>query len=52
MIENMICYCFSYTEEDIRKDFAEHGRSTIMERIMAEKKKGKCRCETTNPKGR
>lgn len=48
----MICYCFGYTAEDIRKDFAEHGRSTIRERIMEEKKKGKCRCELTNPKRR
>ncbi|PIE71784.1 MAG: BFD-like (2Fe-2S) protein [Deltaproteobacteria bacterium] len=47
-----ICYCFNYTEKDIRNDFYEHGRSTIMDRIINEKKDGNCSCESTNPKGR
>jgi len=45
-----ICYCFGCTEEDIRKDYIDNGRSTILERIIDEKKKGNCRCEQTNPK--
>ncbi|MBW1700625.1 MAG: (2Fe-2S)-binding protein [Deltaproteobacteria bacterium] len=47
-----ICYCFGYSAEDIRKNFAENGRSTIMERIRNEKKAGACDCATRNPKGR
>lgn len=53
--ENMdekICYCFNYSAADLAKDVLEHGRSTIMERIMAESKKGNCSCEHNNPKGR
>ncbi len=51
--EEMICYCFSYTEQDIVEDvLANNGRSTIMERIANEKKAGKCRCRETNPRGR
>lgn len=49
---NLICYCFHYTDEDIENDMKAHGRSVIMEKIMAEKKAGRCRCNTTNPKGR
>ena len=49
----IICYCFGYTRQDIMDDLATNlGRSTIMERIMAEKKAGRCRCKETNPKGR
>jgi hypothetical protein len=47
-----VCYCFGYTAEDIRKDLEENGRSTIMEKIMAEKKLGRCNCANTNPAGR
>jgi len=48
-----ICYCFNYTDEDIRNDVIEHnGLSTIMERIMTEKKAGNCQCAVKNPKGR
>ncbi len=52
-MEEMLCYCFSYTEKDIADDVTAHGgRSLIMERIMAEMKSGNCRCKDTNPKGR
>jgi len=46
-----ICYCFDYTIDDIRDDVMVRGRSTILERIIAEKKKGGCKCKTINPKG-
>lgn len=36
----------------IRKDFTENGHSTILDRIISEKKRGNCRCETTHPQGR
>lgn len=51
-MNEMVCYCFGYTVEDIRKDMKKNGRSTIMEKIMAEKKSGGCDCASTNPKGR
>jgi bacterioferritin-associated ferredoxin len=47
-----ICYCFGYSSQDIREDARRHGRSTIMERIMAESKAGGCNCAARNPKGR
>ncbi|GAB4346116.1 MAG: (2Fe-2S)-binding protein [Desulfobulbaceae bacterium] len=52
MSEEFVCFCFEYTASDIVADAKKHGRSTIMERIMAEKKDGNCRCSETNPKGR
>lgn len=52
MSENLICYCFNYTAADIVKDAQTHGRSTILVRILAEKKAGGCRCATQNPSGR
>lgn len=51
MASRLICYCFGYTEEDLRQDVLRYGRSRIMERIMAEKKDSRCRCADTNPSG-
>jgi len=49
---NFICYCFEYTEADIREDIQKNnGRSTIIEKIMTETKAGNCQCQTKNPKG-
>ncbi len=47
-----ICFCFGYSESDLELDVMEHGKSSIMEKIMAAKKAGGCQCETKNPKGR
>lgn len=53
MVKNLICYCFSYTEDDIIRDVLENnGISSILARILNEKKKGTCRCDTTHPLGR
>jgi hypothetical protein len=52
MSKDYICYCFEHTAEDIRQDFLEHNRSTIMEKIQAEKQLGNCQCTVKNPKGR
>lgn len=52
MVNERICYCFGYTVADIEEDLTIHGRSTIMDRIMAEKKRGACQCGLKNPKGR
>ena len=50
--EKMICCCFGYSTEDIREDARRHGRSTIMEKIMAGSRLGICNCAANNPKGR
>ncbi|NDY43496.1 hypothetical protein G3N55_11685 [Dissulfurirhabdus thermomarina] len=47
-----LCYCFGYTDADIRDDVRAHGRSTIFARILAEKAAGACRCAERNPRGR
>lgn len=52
MSEELICYCFNYTAADIERDLAVQCRSTILERILAEKKAGGCRCAVKNPQGR
>jgi len=52
MASQLICYCFGYTEDDLRQDVLTQGRSLIMERITADKKGGRCRCAETNPSGR
>ena len=51
-MNGMICYCFGYTESDIEKDIRLNGKSTILERILCEKKAGACQCSVKNPKGR
>jgi hypothetical protein len=50
--DELVCYCFQYTAEDICNDLIEHGRSLIMEHIAAEKSAGRCECAAKNPKGR
>ncbi len=49
---DLICYCFNYTDKDIELDLRQNGKSTIMEKILAEKRMGGCQCATKNPKGR
>ena len=51
-MNNFVCYCFEYKESDIVNDFKNNGRSTIMEKIMEEKRLGSCECAMKNPKGR
>ena len=50
--EELVCYCFGYSRKDIEKDFLQHHRSLILEKITAEKKAGGCDCANRNPKGR
>jgi len=48
-----LCYCFNYTEGDIRADvLRNNGHSSILERVVAEKQKGACRCATKHPEAR
>ena len=49
--DELVCYCFEYTRNDIEKDYLQNGRSTILEKIVAEKKAGGCHCAENNPKG-
>lgn len=51
-MQDLICYCFKYSGEDIKQDFIVNRRSLIMEKIMAEKKMGTCECATKNPGGK
>ena len=51
-IDDLVCYCLEHTRNDIEQDFIDNGRSLIIEKIMAEKKFGRCQCVTKNPKGK
>jgi hypothetical protein len=51
-MNDLICYCFGYSVDDIQEDYRKNGQSTIMEKIKVEKKSGNCRCATQNPKGK
>ena len=47
MERKLICYCFGYTEEDMIRDVLENkGASTILARILNEKKKGHATANT------
>jgi len=50
-MHEIICHCFGYTRAEIERDLSENGRSTILERIVGEKRLGTCQCTTKNPKG-
>ncbi len=51
-MNELVCYCFDLTAEDILIDFERHGYSTILEKIKAAMKAGHCQCAEKNPKGR
>ena len=51
-VNDLICHCFGYSADDIKKDFIENGKSKIMESIKMEKKFGNCQCAVKNPKGK
>ncbi len=51
-MSELVCHCFGYTAGDIEQDARANGRSLILERILAEKRAGACRCAETNPTGR
>ena len=50
--DDLVCYCFEHTKEDIEKDYLDNSRSMILENITLEKKTGGCNCVEKNPKGR
>jgi hypothetical protein len=52
-MDQRICYCFNYFAVDIRRDTLENGGcSRILEKILAAKKNGSCRCNEKHPEGR
>lgn len=51
-MNDLVCYCFGFTEEDIKADLLENGKSEILEKIIKEKQLGGCQCSIKNPKGR
>jgi hypothetical protein len=52
LMKDLVCYCFNYSVSDIEMDVKKNGVSTILERILSEKKAGGCQCATKNPKRR
>jgi hypothetical protein len=46
-----LCYCFAVSEEDVRREIAETGRSTAGRRIADHVQAGRCACEIKNPQG-
>ncbi len=46
-----VCYCFDYTEADLRRDIVERGDTGVPAAIEAEIRAGHCACEVKNPKG-
>jgi len=48
---DLVCYCFGYTRNDIEQDFIRNEQSLIMAKITSEKKHGGCNCAKKNPKG-
>jgi len=47
-----VCYCFSYSEEEITAELKETGVPGIPEKIRAEMKAGNCFCLKSNPSGK
>lgn len=50
--DELVCFCFQHTRNDIEQDFIKNDESTIMAQIASEKKAGGCDCSNKNPKGR
>lgn len=50
--DDLVCYCFNYTKVEIEKDYIDHGRSTILEKIALANRSGGCDCAQKNPKRR
>ena len=46
-----VCYCFAVTEEDMRRELTQTGRSSASEHITQLVKDARCACEVRNPQG-
>ena len=52
-MNQLVCYCFGYTEEDIIADFFKgNGTSSILKRITAAKKNNNCQSDDKHPEKR
>ncbi len=49
---DLVCYCFLYSRQDIEDELRASGDTTIFDRITAEVKAGNCACEVRNPSGK
>lgn len=53
IMSEMVCYCFNYSEADIKQDVRNNnGQSIILGKIKTSKQLGSCRCHETNPTGK
>ncbi|NQT74327.1 MAG: hypothetical protein HQ553_16415 [Chloroflexi bacterium] len=51
-MNKLICYCFEYTESDIKDEMLQNnGKSLLLERIIEARKNDTCQCDVKNPKG-
>ncbi|MCZ6768140.1 MAG: hypothetical protein O7D93_02715 [Acidobacteria bacterium] len=48
---DLVCYCFLYSCQEIEDELRASGETTIFDRITAEVKAGNCACEVRNPSG-
>lgn len=46
-----VCYCFGITEDMIRKELRETGKSSFSTWVAREVKLGNCACDVRNPSG-
>jgi hypothetical protein len=52
-MSQIICYCFGYSEADIRCDVEKNrGESLILEQVIAAKRGGGCDCSSRHPEKR
>lgn len=47
----LVCYCFRYTTESIKAEFADNRAGTIVAMINAGIQAGQCACDIRNPQG-
>jgi hypothetical protein len=50
--DDLVCYCFGFTRNDIEEDYIRTGQSAILAKIVSAKKSGGCDCANKNPKRR
>ncbi len=52
-MNQLICYCFEYTEEDIINDFkVNDGKSSILAKITEARRTNTCQCDDKHPEKR
>jgi hypothetical protein len=50
--DDLVCYCFQISREDIEQDVRESGGQAVPQFIRSEIRAGHCDCETLNPTGK